>query len=409
MNIFQRLYQKFMGSRLFRTIIWGAGATDYSKWSKIDMVQQAYERNPAFAAIVDRVADLVSNLPVYVEYTGDNYREGPTQRHGILEAMERSNGGRKGLIELTAKFLMVTGEAYLQKMLFEKRDGRQDLTGFVVMPAQHTNPIQGTPAQPVMGFEYIEKGRETFQAHEVVYIRKPSLSEYFHGNSPVTALAETIDLQNSAITWNKNVAKRGGLPALVVKMPGITPEEARTWKTAWAQVNGGANNAGLPAVEGGRDTEYINLNFKPNEAEWAKAIEITNRIIAMRTGFPSELLNDPSGKTYANVQEATKTLYRDVILPMAELIYGEISRNCREYYADRPFIRIDIEKVQALVDDKTKLMDAVIRATGGPVLSVNEGREVLEYPASEKPEHNEIAAGKQPVQTANTEPLNANA
>jgi len=403
MNLLERIYTKFMGSRLFRTILWGAGATDYSKWDKRKMVEQAYERNPTVAAIVNSVSELVAALPVYVEYTGANYREGVTNDHPILRALDRNTGGRSQLINITAKYLLVTGEAYLLKSLFSEE--RPELMGFTVMPAQFTNPIQGTPIHPVRGYEYIENGRETFTADEVVYIRKPSLSEYFHGHSPVTPLAETIDLQNSAITWNKNVAKRGGMPSLLVNMPGISPEQARQWKVDWTTVNGGAVNAGLPAVDGGRDTKYLNLNFKPNEAEWAKAVEITNRIIAMGYRYPSELLNDPSGKTYANVTEAVKSVYRDLVLPLAELIYGEISRDCSQYYADKPYIRIDVEKVQALIDDKTTLMDAVVRATGGPVLTVNEGREVLEYKPSEEERHNQIADSK-PV---NPQPLNPTA
>jgi HK97 family phage portal protein len=394
MNFFQSLKQKFVGSRLFNAIIWGANYTDYSRWDKRKMVDQGYERNPVFAAIVDSVAELVSSLPVYVEYKGANHRLTQSDNHPILEAMERSDGGRKLMIDTLAKFIQVTGEGYLQKLTM----GEDELLAFVVMPSQYTNPIQGTPAVPVIGYEYNQNGRERFDVSEVVYIRKPSLSQYFHGTSPTTALAEVLDLQNSSITWNKNVAQRGGLPSLLVKMPGITPDEAADWKIKWSSVNGGAGNAGLPMIDGGRDTEYQNINFKPNEAEWSRAIEISTRLIAMRSRFPSELLNDPSGKTYANVTEATKTLYRDLVLPLGNLIYGQISRDCKRYYKDAPTIKINEDKIVALQDDKTKLMQALTQAAGQPILSVNDARAVLEYTPSDDPQHNQIFNKPNPKQ-----------
>jgi len=290
---------------------------------------------------------------------------------------------------MVARYVMITGEGYLQKAIYEGGD-RPELTSFVCLPSQYTQPIQGTPVKPIEAFQYLQYSRTVIPENQMVFIRRNSLSEYWHGNSPVIAIAEVVDFQNSAITWNKNLAKKGGMPQLIARMPGITPEEAQEWKEKWGEMNGGAVNAGLPAIDGGRDTEYVNFNFKPNEAEWAKGVEIGNRLIAMRWGFPSELLNDPSGKTYANVSEATRTLYRDIVLPLARLIYDSITRDCAKYYVDSPVIKIDEDAIPALAEDRAKLAETIVKATGKPFLTVNEGREMFKFPASDDETHNEI-------------------
>lgn len=383
---FQTLASKMIGSRVFYAILYGQGYTDYTRWNKRMMVEQAYERNPVNAAITDRIAGLTANLPIYIECNSTNGKRTQTYNHPILDVLNRADGGIKAVIDTLSRYIDVTGEGYLQKLVFKDTP-----LSVVVLPSQFTNPIQGTPFNPIIGFEYLQNGRVILEQKEVIYIRRQSLSEYWHGNSQTIASAEIIDFQNSAITWNKNLAKRGGQPPFAVKMPGAMPEEVQAWKDAWQQINGGANNVGSPAVDTGDRTEFMTgMNFKPNEAEWSKGVELSTRMIAMRRGFPSELLNDPSGKTYANVTEATKTLYRDVVIPQGELIFDALSRDLGKYYRDNPVIKIDFAQIPALAEDRKALIERVVRATGKPVMSVNEGREELKLTQSEKEEHNEI-------------------
>jgi HK97 family phage portal protein len=378
--------QKMLGSRVFSAILYGNGYTDYTRWNKRTMVEQAYERNPVNAAITDRIAGLTANLPIYVECDSVNGKRVQSYSHPILDVLNRSDGGAKQLIDTVSRFLDVTGEGYLQKLIVGDR-----VVGLVILPSQYTNPIQGTPYNPIKGYEYLQYQRVTLEADQVIYIRRQSLSEYWHGNSQTIASAEVIDFQNAAITWNKNLSKRGGAPPFVVKMPGATASEVQAYKEAWMQINGGANNVGAPAVDTGDTTSIATgNNFKPNEMELVKGIELATRMIAMRRGFPSELLNDPSGKTYANVSEATKTLYRDIVIPQGELIYDAISRDLGKYYRDNPKICIDFAQISALSEDRKQLIERVIRATGTPVMTVNEGREELKLTETGKPEHNEI-------------------
>lgn len=385
-NFIGSFAQKMLGSRVFSAILYGNGYTDYTRWNKRTMVEQAYERNPVNAAITDRIAGLTANLPIYVECTSVNGKRVQSYSHPMLDALKRSEGGFRQIVDTLSRFIDVTGEGYLQKLMSGDR-----VIGLVILPSQYTNPIQGTPYDPIKGYEYLQYQRITLKANEVIYIRRQSLSEYWHGNSQTIASAEVIDFQNAAITWNKNLAKRGGQPPYVIKMPGATAPEVQAYKEGWMQINGGANNVGAPAVDTGDATEIAQgINFKPNEAEWSKGVELATRMIAMRRGFPSELLNDPSGKTYANVTEATKTLYRDVIIPQGELIFDAISRDLGKYYKDDPKICIDFAQIPALAEDRKALIERVIRATGAPVMTVNEGREELKLPETGNPTHNEI-------------------
>lgn len=390
MTFFQTLKRKFIGSRAFQGILFGNNSTSYTKWNKAKLIEQGYNRNPVFSAISDRLSDLIADLPIYVDYTDESGRASQATRHPLIDALSRSDQGYHSLMKRTALYLIVTGEAYIQKLMIES-DGKKRIVGFVVLPAQYTNPIQGDPMNPVIGYEYIENGRVVFSVDEVIYINNPSISDYLHGNSPGVSIAEVMDMQNAFITWNKNVGVGGGLPSLVIQAPGITPEDSQALKDMWVNINGGAGNAHKPSIMGGDgDMKVLNLNFKPNEAEWAKGIEMATRLIAMRMGYPSELLNDPSGKTYANVTEATKTLYRDVVLPTANRIIAGINRSCSTHYADRPVLVIDKDKIDAMGEDRALLIKRLAEAVNSGIMTANEAREQLGFPAHDSPQASEL-------------------
>jgi HK97 family phage portal protein len=398
MSFFSDLKRKYLGSRAFAGILWGRNSTTYARWDKRQIIEQGYNRNPVFSAICDRISDLIADLPVYIEYMNKDGRAGQATRHPLFDAMERSDNGYQAFVKRVALNLMVTGESYIQKLTIETAPGKKRIVGFVVLPSQFCNPIQGDPMRPVIGYEYIENGRVVFAVDEVIYISNPSLTDYFHGNSPGVSLAETMDMQNAAITWNKNISVGGGMPSLIIKAPGITPEDSQKLKDDWVTINGGAGNAHKPVVTGGgEDMQILNMNFKPNEAEWGKGIEMATRLIAMRMGYPSELLNDPSGKTYANVTEATKTLYRDVVIPNANRIFSALNRACSASYDDRPKIIIDKDKIDAMGEDRKLVMERLAMAVREGIIDANEAREELGYSPREDKQASELTDKPNPT------------
>ena len=398
MSFFSDLKRKYLGSRAFAGILWGRNSTTYARWDKRQIIEQGYNRNPVFSAICDRISDLIADLPVYIEYMNKDGKAGQATRHPLFDAMERSDNGYQALMKRIALNLKATGESYIQKLTIETAPGKKKLVGFVVLPSQFCNPIQGDPMRPVIGYEYIENGRVVFAVDEVIYISNPSLTDYFHGNSPGVSLAETMDMQNAAITWNKNISVGGGMPSLIIKAPGITPEDSQKLKDDWVTINGGAGNAHKPVVTGGgEDMQILNMNFKPNEAEWGKGIEMATRLIAMRMGYPSELLNDPSGKTYANVTEATKTLYRDVVIPDANRILSALNRSCSMYYDDRPKIIIDKDKIDAMGEDRKLVAERLAILVREGIIDPNEAREELNYSPREDKQASELTDKPNPT------------
>jgi len=374
---YDRFIQKksYFPSRVWNAILWGRGWEDYSKWDKQKLIEQAYERNPTFYAACNLIAETVADIPIYIDYK--RARTQSSYEHPILTLLDRSDNGRKTFVERMILYLVVTGEAYSQ-IVFSHDDKDKRPIGLIVLPSQFMNPIQGDYRKPVNGYLYREMEDVMFENDEVIAVTQINLREYFHGLSAGVPLAEMIDLNNSAITWNKNIAQAGGMPPIIAKAPGITQAQSQELKDRWEQTSGGANNAHRLKVVSDNLT-FEKLTDKPNEAEWEKAIMMTSRMILMGLGVPSELMNDAQNKTYNNQKEARKALYMEACIPLARKFYGALTHSLQKYYKDNPVICLDIDSIEAIQEDRALVIDRLTKAVAGGILTPNEAREELGY------------------------------
>lgn len=368
-NLFNR---KSLPSRVYQGILWGNGWQDYTRWDKRKLIEQAFERNAPFYAAAMLLSRTVASMPIYIE-SSTRGRTTTTTDHPILRMMERDTT-REEMIQLLCLYIIATGEGYLNIV---KSDYDQRPLGLVVMPSQYTDPIQGDYINPITGYVYRENRDVYFGKEEIIYIKMPNLREYFHGMSPGVPLGEIIDLHNSAITWNKNVALGGGTPPIIASMPGITQAQANMLKDQWQAQSGAANAHRLKIIS--ENATLQRFSDKPQETEWSEAIQISMRMIVMALGLSSELLNDASNKTYSNFQEARKALYSEAAIPLGKMIYSALNRALQPFYADNPKICIDYDGIEAIQEDRSLKIDRLMKAVEAGIMTVNEAREELGF------------------------------
>lgn len=321
MSIFDAFKKKSIPSRVWNAIVWGQGWESYNRWDKKKLIEQGYERNAPFYAAANIIAQTVADIPVYVD-AKKNGQTIQTAEHPILSLLERDMS-RTEFIERMTLYLVVTGETYAQIVFSE---GRVRPLGLICLPSQNINPIMGDAFMPVKGFRYTDKNTVDFMLDEIIYINKPSLRDYFNGQGPGIAIAELVDLNNAAITWNKNVALSGGVPPIIAKGPGMTKEEAQRVRDGWEQQNGANNSHRLKIVS--ENLELSKLNDNAHDAEWSKAVEMSMRMIFMAFGVSSELMNDAGNKTYCLPYDAS------VATPTGRKRIGEIKVGDKVYSLD---------------------------------------------------------------------------
>jgi HK97 family phage portal protein len=368
---------KEIPSKLYGAMIWGNGVWSQSKWNRSQLITEAYDRNPAFYAAVNIIGRTLASIPIYIEYKHMG-RTLTTSHHPLLASLER-NTTREDYIDRMVKYLLTTGDAYSQ-IVFGTSTGQKQPLGHIVMPSQHTYNIEGDWRQPIRGYRYVENREEYFDEEEVIHIWLPSLSNYFQGMSPAVPLQEYIDLNNAAITWNKNIALNGGIPPIVARAEGITKEEAQRLRSSWREQSGANNSADLKIISENMTLEKMNVT--PHDAEWEKAVLQAMRVIFMTLGVSSSIMNDAGNKTYNNVHDSRKALYQEGVIPLAKMIYGAITRKLSPYYRDTPSIVLDVDNIDGIQEDKKIQAERLTLLKREGIITANEARIELRYPIS---------------------------
>jgi HK97 family phage portal protein len=372
----ERRQAKMVPSRAYEAMIWGKGWEDYTRWDKKKLIEQGFERNAPFYSAAMLLSRTVASMPIYIDAKKSG-RSVSTDTHPIISLMSR-NMPMDQFIQMVTLWLITTGESYINIV---KSDHDNRPLGLVPIPAQNIDPIQGDYLKPITGYKYTENREIYFSEEEIIFIKLPNLREYFHGMSPGVPLGEIIDLHNAAITWNKNVALGGGVPPIIATAPGITQEESNRLKDAWQMQGGAANAHRLKIVS--ENLTLQRFSDKPQEAEWSEAVQQSMRMIVMALGLSSELLNDAANKTYSNFQEARKALYMEAAIPLGKMIYSAITRSLQTYYTDNPVIHIDVDKIDAIQEDRALAIDRLTKAVAAGIITPNEAREELGYTSLE--------------------------
>lgn len=380
--------------------MFGQGMEIFSRYNKLSLIEEGYEKNPYVKACGDLYSRGVASLPIKVTVRNANGARTTATEHPILDLLNRSEGGRQGLIEKYALYFAITGDSYMQLVTNDhelREDGTWEFTKInnrptyedgirplelIVWPSQHINPIQGNVSMPIMGYKFRDYGTASVPAWEIIHWKTSSLREYWHGFPPLTPLGTVIDLSNNYFIWNLNTARREGRPNLVVEADGgVDPESRADIKKYWAEKIGGALNRAqeIPVLAGG--AKLMNPNLAPAEMEWLAGDKHVGRIIAMGMKVPSELINDAQNKTYSNMKEAEKAFYLRTLIPDAQKMYSVLNNKLAPFYKDAPQIEVDLDAVDAIQETLEKKTDKVIKQRKARLISLEEAREELDFGA----------------------------
>ena len=376
MSILNTLFNRksnYLPSRIWDAMIVGKGTWLSRPVDKREMIEQAYQRNAPFYAACNIIARTIADMPVEVEYS-EGGRKGVTTDHPILQLMQRGCT-REEFIERFVLYYLVTGESFAE-IVFSAHD--QKPLGLITLPSQYVYPIQGDRYNPIRAYKYVEHKTIELPKRSVIHLYRPSLSNYFEALSPSVPLQEVIALQNAALSWNKNIAQKGGLPPVYATAEGIDKSEAEAIREAWEKQSGAENSHRLKIAGG--DIKFHKLDVTPHDSEWNNAILLAMRMIFMTLGVSSSLMNDAANKTYNNVHDSRKALFTETSIPIAKRIYSAITNALQGYYKDSPRLIIPTDRIASIQEDTKDLVQYLVDAVDAGIMTANEARKKLGLP-----------------------------
>ena len=370
-------------------------------WSPRDyaaFAREGFMQNAVLYRSVRMVAEAAASVPLLL-YEGDE----EIAEHPLLDLIARPNPvcSAPDLLESWYGFLLVSGNAYLEAVAVGG-----SVRELHVLRPDRMKVIPGPDGWPE-AFEYTAGSRSVRFAGEVVPGVRPILHvKLFHpvndhyGLSPIEAAASAIDTHNTASRWNKalldNSARPSGALVYTSRDGNLSPEQFERLKSELEQGFQGAARAGRPLLlEGGLDWKSMSLT--PKDMDFIEAKHVAAREIALAIGVPPMLLAIPGDNTYSNYQEATRTFWRQTVLPLVNRTAKALSAWLAPAFADASAtntasstnpalslskrgtaleLRPDLDAIEGLSSEREALWSRIDKAT---FLTANEKRSAVGY------------------------------
>ena len=119
--------------------------------------------------------------------------------------------------------------------------------------------------------------------------------------------------------------------------------------------------------------------------DFVEAKHAAAREIALALGVPPMLLGIPGDNTYSNYQEATRSFWRQTVLPLVNRTTKAFSAWLAPAYGGALELRPDLDQVEALASEREALWKRLEQAS---FLTANEKRAAVGYgPLAADDEH----------------------
>ncbi len=345
---------------------------DYAAFAR-----EGYMQNAIVYRSVRMIAEAAASIPLLLYE-----RDEELAAHPLLDLLRRPSAHQTGtdFFEAWYGFLLVAGNAYAEAVAAGGR-----LRELHVLRPDRMKVVPGIDGWPE-AYEYTAGGATVrFGAEPVPAVRPILHVRLFHpandhyGMSPIEAAAAAIDLHNTAARWNKalldNSARPSGALVYAAAEGRMTAEQFARLKTELEQGFQGAKQAGRPLLlEGGLDWKPLGLS--PKDMDFVDARHGAAREIALALGVPPMLLGIPGDNTYSNYQEATRSFWRQTVLPLVCRTAKAVAAWLAPGFGGGLELKPDLDQVEALSAEREALWARLERAS---FLTLNEKRAAVGY------------------------------
>lgn len=182
-----------------------------------------------------------------------------------------------------------------------------------------------------------------------------SVTESCYGLSVIEVASRVVKTGNDRWDASATLFQNRGAIGFVTDQSDrpMQPEEAEQVQESFDRRQAGTGNYGRTIVTN-KDLKFQQMAMSATDLQLVEQGVVGLRAICNVLGYDSSLFNDPANKTYNNRLEAEKSMYTNVIMPIAEKLDAADNQFiARNHYPDGSYrIRHDFSEVEALQKDK---------------------------------------------------------
>ena len=337
------------------------------------LINDGYGSNVSVYSIINKLVTTASNVPLIII---DEAKEDEVIDKGDLFNIlkrpatyrgERLNTGE--WVESALTYLLLTGNLYQRHETF----GMKTIQGFEIIPSGIIEPKEvNSYLTGATSFQLYDKQKQyPISADELSHLKYINPTTYgldsLKGLSPLQAglytLKGSTDVQKALSILIENQGVRG----ILTNESGRSGEGVRMTKEVATKIKDSIKGliSGVDKVNSVHVTsaslKYLQMGMTSADLKLIESGILTDRQLCNMYGVDSKLFNDPASSTFNNVQEATKGMYVNAIIPNLEKLVNnfndEITRPYNLQHNTKLKVVVDTSEIEALQKNQKELAD----------------------------------------------------
>lgn len=239
-----------------------------------------------------------------------------------------------------------------------------------------------------------------FAPEEIVHFGGYDPCNPLLGLSPLETLRRTltedIAAQDYRAFYWRNHARMDGVLERDKDSRPWKPEDFKTWREQWNAATTGRENSGktqvlMPGMK------WVERSFSAKDSELSSARKLTREECARAYHIPLPMVGILDHATFSNIKEQHKNLYQDALGPWLVMLEEELERQLLPESDDVDGVYFEFNIAEKLKGSFEEQADGIMKLTGRPIMTANEGRARLNLPAHDDPSASELS---QPLNTS---------
>jgi HK97 family phage portal protein len=231
------------------------------------------------------------------------------------------------------------------------------------------------------------KGKKVIPAEDTFHILGYSPRGDIGGVSPIeslrSVLAEEYEAARQRAQAFRNGARVNGYIERPREAPAWSREARERFRAGWrGQYGGGGSDAyGTPILEDGM--KFVAAAQTSRDLQYIESRKLTREEVASAYFIPPPMIGLLDNATFSNIKEQHKHLYQDTLGPWLQRIQQELMLQLFPEFPDTDSLYLEFnleEKMRGSFEDQAAQLQT---ATGGPYLTRNEARAILNRPRIE--------------------------
>ena len=319
-----------------------------------ELANKAYKRHPTLFAAIRQITSAAKAVPWAAYQAAEDDRVLLPAAHQLSKLLlnPSGSGGWQRFLQRTIVYLYVGGWVWLVKARSGAKGDGKVQTIHAIRPdlLKLERGENGTVA-----YQYRtspeEKPSRSYPASDVTSLLVLDPTSDMKGLSPISVASVSVEQGNSARLWNKNLLSNSARPSVMLIGKGVGNlgiEERERIETKFESRFSGYKKAGKVGFIQG-DIDVKELGMSPEEMEWLEGQMAADRLCAITVGVPPQLVGDTKSQTFANYEQARRSLYLETVLPFLCELRDELNTWLVPEFGDDltvDFITDDVDALQ---------------------------------------------------------------